>query len=51
MSITHQPTARSTRTDWGPTPKSPEAWLDRARDVASTLSADAVARDLSLIHI
>jgi len=36
---------RSTDLHWGAVPRSPEAWVDRAREVATRLAVDAVARD------
>lgn len=37
--------SRSGRQDWGEPPRSPAAWLDRARAVAAQLAVDAVERD------
>jgi alkylation response protein AidB-like acyl-CoA dehydrogenase len=30
---------------WGSSPRTPDAWVERARDVATQLAADAVERD------
>lgn len=43
MSIADTPT--SSTTTWGPAPTTSEAWVERARHVATQLAADAVARD------
>ncbi|MCH1867456.1 acyl-CoA dehydrogenase family protein [Nocardioides sp. CFH 31398] len=47
MTVTDQTATAEVRAvpEWGPAPTTPEAWVERARDVASRLAVDALERD------